>query len=926
MGRMSYRGNGFLLIFLLFLSFQTKLAAQSLFILSRHSDFSTDDRVFSHDDSLFMKIVAPEIDFTDIHKNEFRLQPDSDGDDIEGRFTNLMDGTYVAKLALSSTHSREDEWKWRARIEDQSGNKFEAEVDIKIMNGGDREDEVEIEGFVESLGGDFLVVHGTTIFVDAATVILDNHENPMAFSDLKVGDRVEVKAEPDANGNLVARQIEADDRDRDESEVKGKIESLGQDSLVVMGKTFFVNEATEIVDDDDHPLSFTDLAVGQIVEVRARMQQDGSLLASRIKVEGENDDGDDQVELTGTIESISDSALVVDGIEFFVTESTVILDDDHNPIPFADLTVGLKVEVRGERTDDGMVRATRIKVENAEMDNDEIEITGMVREVGDDHIAVDKFVFQVSEDTQILDDDEHPISLSDIQVGFIVEVRADVLADGTLLATRIKLEDRFDDELNITGEIESLGDSTLVVSGFTFEVTPTTLISDDNDNVIDFATLTVGLLVEIRAGVMFDGTLQATKIKIEDRFEDEVELTGTIESLAGDNLVVAGMTFFVDANTNILDNSENPISFADLMVGHVVEIDAKRQADGRLLATRIQVEDRLEDEIEVTGAIQEVSESSITVLDRTFVITEHTAIWDTNNSPISLSDLSVGLIVEVRADLLADGTLVAIRIKIKNQAAHEIEVAGPIEFLGPDALDVLGIHFLITQNTEVLDHDNNPIAFSDLAEGQNVQVHALLQPDGTYLATRIKVEAAVLLSATIGQLNSNSFVLLDKNVLTDANTLILEKQNRFLTFADLQVGQFVQVRAEQLDSGTLQATKVKVQSANSVSGIGSNQPDGSQVPEGFILHQNFPNPFNPMTTIRFEIPNSVNGQVSTRLIIYNLLGQVVRTLLDEPLAAGTYQQQWDGKDDHGNLLSSGVYLYQMKIGNLTQTKRLVLVK
>lgn len=100
------------------------------------------------------------------------------------------------------------------------------------------------------------------------------------------------------------------------------------------------------------------------------------------------------------------------------------------------------------------------------------------------------------------------------------------------------------------------------------------------------------------------------------------------------------------------------------------------------------------------------------------------------------------------------------------------------------------------------------------------------------------------------------------------------------------------------------------------------------LPSAFELYQNYPNPFNPSTTIRFVLPVSQGGNASlpTTLKIYNLLGQVVRTLVDEPLASGTHEIVWDGKDEQGSTVSSGIYFYKLRSGNFTDTKKMVMMK
>lgn len=94
-------------------------------------------------------------------------------------------------------------------------------------------------------------------------------------------------------------------------------------------------------------------------------------------------------------------------------------------------------------------------------------------------------------------------------------------------------------------------------------------------------------------------------------------------------------------------------------------------------------------------------------------------------------------------------------------------------------------------------------------------------------------------------------------------------------------------------------------------------------PPGNELHQCYPNPFNPLTTISF----SLRERAHVTLKIYNAAGQLVRTLLDEPRDVGTHSDvKWDGTDDSGDLVSSGVYFYRLSAGEFSQTKKMVLVK
>jgi hypothetical protein len=100
------------------------------------------------------------------------------------------------------------------------------------------------------------------------------------------------------------------------------------------------------------------------------------------------------------------------------------------------------------------------------------------------------------------------------------------------------------------------------------------------------------------------------------------------------------------------------------------------------------------------------------------------------------------------------------------------------------------------------------------------------------------------------------------------------------------------------------------------------QTIGNVIPSKFQLHQNYPNPFNPVTKIKFDIAEKVKGQTSNvKIIIYDILGKEVATLLSEQLQPGTYEVQFDA-----SRISSGVYYYKLSAGDYTETKSMMLIK
>jgi hypothetical protein len=94
------------------------------------------------------------------------------------------------------------------------------------------------------------------------------------------------------------------------------------------------------------------------------------------------------------------------------------------------------------------------------------------------------------------------------------------------------------------------------------------------------------------------------------------------------------------------------------------------------------------------------------------------------------------------------------------------------------------------------------------------------------------------------------------------------------------------------------------------------------LPTTFSVAQNYPNPFNTSTEISFSLP--ISGDIS--LEIYDIMGNRVKTLVEEYRAAGSYKVIWDGNNDSGEKAASGLYLYKLKAGDQVITKKMIMLK
>ncbi|MFZ0391997.1 MAG: CHRD domain-containing protein [Calditrichia bacterium] len=100
----------------------------------------------------------------------------------------------------------------------------------------------------------------------------------------------------------------------------------------------------------------------------------------------------------------------------------------------------------------------------------------------------------------------------------------------------------------------------------------------------------------------------------------------------------------------------------------------------------------------------------------------------------------------------------------------------------------------------------------------------------------------------------------------------------------------------------------------------------SVAPESFELAQNYPNPFNPSTTIHFNVPATDNNATAVEIVVYDLTGREVATLVNDVMQSGQYSVQWDGTNSNGKHVAGGVYIYRMVAGDFVQTRKMILMK
>ena len=108
--------------------------------------------------------------------------------------------------------------------------------------------------------------------------------------------------------------------------------------------------------------------------------------------------------------------------------------------------------------------------------------------------------------------------------------------------------------------------------------------------------------------------------------------------------------------------------------------------------------------------------------------------------------------------------------------------------------------------------------------------------------------------------------------------------------------------------------------------VSVEQDEDAEIPQSFVLAQNFPNPFNPATVIQYQLPGSGLKTARAILKIYDLLGKEVQTLVDKDHTPGSYEIRWEGTNKRGAKVSSGIYIYQLKFGSFVSSKKMILLR
>ena len=487
--------------------------------------------------------------------------------------------------------------------------------------------EVEFRGLIRSQNGDQWRIDDITVTVDGNARI-DEEDGPAV-----VGATVDVEAIHQSDGSLWAKKIEVKESNHDDDnhdvEFKGTIEAKNGSMWTIGGRQVMVDGATEI-NERKGPAD-----VGAYVEVKARQQNDGNLHARKIKVESHNGGYNDlpKVEWKGDIEAMNGNTWTIAGRQVMVDARTRLITD-HGP-----MEVGAYVKVKARQQNDGSLWAERIETMRRNGSQTEVKFQGRIEAMNANQWRVGGFDVAVDGNT-VIDQREGPA-----QVGAYAEVKAARMNDGSLYAYRIHIENDAPDgfKIEFRGPIEAMSAAMWQVAGFQ-------VVVDEGTRFENLARAALGVTAKVKARRMDDGSLLAIKIEVKgDEMEQrrKVEWKGQLQRFDAHSWTVGGRTVMLNQSTEIIGQP---------VLGAMVEVHARMQADGSLLAAKLKVEQH-QSRVKFKGMVESISPNAWVISGRTVLVDGRT-VFDQRHGP-----LGVGVTVKVKAMRQADGSLLALRIK-----------------------------------------------------------------------------------------------------------------------------------------------------------------------------------------------------------------------------------------------------------------------
>ncbi len=395
---------------------------------------------------------------------------------------------------------------------------------------------------------------------------------------------------------------------------------------------------------------------------------------------------------------------------------------------------------------------------------------------------------------------------------------------------------------DIRGIITTINYDTLflTVNGIPVQATPSTQIFNVADQPIGFSDLEFGQNIRARIA-LFPGGPKAFRIDVLDAGSgtgDPQQFRGVIQSINADlhTLVVSGVLVITTQQTVYQDLDRNTISFSDLAQGQFVKVQGTGFNEGSFLAGKIELENDLGGggdgdlppfNFRFQGRIMSIDPETRTLVvsDRLVHTNEFTRFENMLGQTIAFEDLALGHFVDVKGNRQDDDSVLALKIQQKLRLPGEdrqVEFKGIVRQINLTSHTLLvgQQHVITTGTTRIVDSFGEPTTFDAIAVGQLLEIKGFRLPGGQVLALLIRIEdrfghenlrARIRLRGHIQQIDptTNSLTVLGFRIDTNTSTTLFGPNNVPIAFADLNLNDFIDVKAFRKPNGHLLGLRIR---------------------------------------------------------------------------------------------------------------------
>lgn len=614
----------------------------------------------------------------------------------------------------------------------------------------------------------------------------------------------------------------------------------------VEGRLIAVVDSTLIQDRAGVAIRYAALAVGDTLRVEARVDSSSSIpVAEKIAVIS-TQPVPIRVEVNGLVESVdaTQSQFVVKGLLIVTGEATKFFLANGTEGSFADVTEGKLVSVVGVYGDSRTTinaQAVRIR-EQITPPNREIEFKGSISEVIAEakSLRVAGHLVITDNETEILGRDGQALAFASLRVGMLVEVKGLLIptAVGSALApfptvdaSRIKVQGEGCIEVEAEGPLTAKTDGIWSVGERRFAIASTTRFASASGAELTANDFAVGDNVKVRACAAANALPVAVLVVKRVNTPPTPECRPTIGfagvvsevNLTTNSLVIGNRMVLVTSDTKIEKEEGGDATLAAITVGDFANVRAQGSPiDTTVTACSIRIRATVPPppsvENRVIGKIGTIDAANrmIAVRDRRILVTDNTEIEGRRGQDLSFQNLVVGMLVDVRGRVDAEGTLVAAKIKVQEENLDPRPVrpiAGIIRSLDlPTSMTVRNVGIILNNATAVEGLNGERLTVNDLVAGDAVVVFpdpeavtpAVMPP--TFVAKRVKITAAILEAI---DLEASTIDVGGRTISVTPNTRIVSRDERTtLTLSSLVVGDLLRVRLSPLAIEPPQATLI----------------------------------------------------------------------------------------------------------------------